>query len=157
MTQTRCIDCNSMGRKTPRPAYHPGPRCEEHWRAERRRRSNAVHAKRVEDTYGITGDEYWAIYEAQGGRCYICGRAKGKSKRLCVDHDHKKGCGHDPKMGCRKCVRALLCVFCNDVIGKLDPEALQRAIHVLKYAPAQQVLVLLVPSTTKGSEHDGGQ
>lgn len=151
MSQTRCIDCNAMGRQTDRPAYHPsreGPRCEEHWRIEKKRRSVAAHAKRIEDTYEISGEEYWAIYEAQGGRCHMCRRAKGKSKRLCVDHDHNcpensknKPGGHDPKNGCRKCVRALLCVFCNDVVGKLDADALARGIEVLENAPAQKVLV----------------
>lgn len=143
MAQTRCIDCRSMGRQSTRPAYNPGPRCEEHWRAERRRRSNAAHANRIAATYHITGEQYWAIYEAQGGRCAICQRGKGKSKRLAVDHDHKKGCGHDPKMGCPKCIRALLCTVCNDLIGKLDVPALLRAIDVLEHAPAQKVLVSL--------------
>lgn len=148
MAQTRCIDCNAMGRKTQRAAFNPGPRCEEHWRAEKRRRSTSTHAAYVEVTYGITGEMYWAIYEYQGGRCHGCGRAKGKSKRLCVDHDHNCPAnskntpgGHDPKMGCIKCVRALLCVFCNDVIGKLDVAALKRLIEVLENPPAQRVLI----------------
>jgi len=140
MVQTRCIDCNAMGRQSARPAYSPGPRCSEHWNVEKRRRSIAAHARRIEETYGITGDEYWSIYESQDGRCYVCQRAKGKSRRLAVDHDHHKGCGHDPKKGCRQCVRALLCTFCNDVIGKLDEASLARAVHVLKHAPAQGIL-----------------
>lgn len=36
MRQTRCIDCNAIGRKTSRAALKPGPRCETHWAEIRR-------------------------------------------------------------------------------------------------------------------------
>ena len=52
--------------------------------------------------YGITLEDYNAMYERQGGRCAICG-AGGK---LVVDHDHKTGK-----------VRELLCHLCNAMIG----------------------------------------
>lgn len=140
--QTRCVDCNAENRQTPRAAPKPGPRCLEHWRAQKRERARVVHAKRVEETYGITGDEYWAIYEAQGGCCAVCGVAKGYSRMLAVDHEHNKpGCSHDPKSGCRRCVRCLACTTCNKVVlGRYDVAALQRAITVLTDPPAQRVL-----------------
>ena len=138
--QTRCVDCNAAGVETSRAALKPGPRCEEHWRAERRRRSNANHARYIENTYEITGEQYWALYEAQGGVCQGCRRAKGKSKRLAVDHDHKKGCGHDPNVGCPKCIRALLCGICNKTVGYLDADSLRRLADVLENAPAQRIL-----------------
>ena len=156
-TQTRCIDCNAMGRSTDRPAYNPGPRCQEHWRAEKKRRAEVVHANRMVINFGISGEIYWGIYEFQGGCCYICRKATGKTKHLAVDHDHTLGCGHDPKVGCPKCIRALLCSRCNKLVAYLDAEALQRAIEVLKYPPAQQYLrqidqsqIEAVPSRTKG-------
>lgn len=82
--------------------------------------------------YGLTAEEYWLIYAAQGGVCYICRRANGARKRLSVDHDHKTGF-----------IRGLLCAPCNrDVIGHLrdDVEALQRAIDYLIYPPAFEVV-----------------
>lgn len=57
--------------------------------------------------YGITPEEYWAIYEYQGGFCYICRRANGKTVRLCVDHDHVTGF-----------IRGLLCKACNTFLGR---------------------------------------
>jgi len=80
------------------------------------------------NTYGITAEEYWSIYEFQGGVCYICRRANGKRKRLSVDHCHTTGI-----------VRGLLCSKCNkDVLGHLrdDPEALYRAAEYLNGPPA---------------------
>jgi hypothetical protein len=144
MIQTRCIDCLAMGRITSRAAIHgsaDGPRCDEHWRAEKRRRSDVEHGKRIELMFGITGEQYWAIYQAQGGKCYGCQRATGKKKRLAVDHRHNKpGCRHHPKTGCPKCIRALLCGSCNTVVARLDVPALKRLIYVLEHEPAQEIL-----------------
>jgi recombination endonuclease VII len=55
--------------------------------------------------YDITEDEYIRLYNAQDGRCAICG-IHPADKLLCVDHDHKTGL-----------VRGLLCVRCNTGIG----------------------------------------
>ncbi len=33
---------------------------------------------------------YWALYEFQGGKCYVCQVATGKKRRLAVDHEHNK-------------------------------------------------------------------
>lgn len=141
MRQTRCIDCNEMGRVTDRAAYNPGPRCMEHWREEKARRRKVAHGKHIENNFDITAEDYDDIYEAQGGVCFGCRRAKGLKRRLCVDHDHnKEGCEHDPKMGCRNCIRALLCSYCNEVLGRLDVDALARLITVLTDPPAQKVL-----------------
>lgn len=142
--QTRCIDCIAMGRITSRAAIHgsrEGPRCEEHWRAEKRKRGLDTHAKRIELEFGITSAEYWAIYQAQGGRCAGCQRATGARKRLAVDHEHNKpGCTHHPKVGCRKCIRALVCGPCNQMLGRYDVAALERLANILKNAPAQEIL-----------------
>jgi Recombination endonuclease VII len=139
--QTRCIDCNGAGVETSRPARHPGPRCDEHWREERRRRSKVAHANRIQDVYELTGEQYWALYEYQDRRCYGCRRATGQRKRLAVDHEHNKpGCEHDPKVGCPKCIRALLCGPCNKVVGILDADALRRLVEVLENPPAQRFM-----------------
>lgn len=64
------------------------------------------HGAMVAKTYGLTAAQYDALLKRQGGRCAIC-RAKPKSKRLAVDHDHKTGA-----------VRGLLCSRCNhDLMG----------------------------------------
>jgi recombination endonuclease VII len=123
-----------------RPAPHAGPRCATCHRAVKAARRTTAHGLYVLKTYGITEDEYWALYELQGGRCYICQRATGRSKRLAVDHDHAC-CPETP--ACGRCVRGLLCRSCNrDVLGHLrdDVEALRRAIDYLTNPPAKRVI-----------------
>lgn len=53
--------------------------------------------------YGITAEEYRVMYDAQEGKCYICGTYYPV---LHVDHSHDTGL-----------VRALLCRQCNVAIG----------------------------------------
>jgi hypothetical protein len=134
-----CVDCPPGTR---RPVTRPGPRCATHQRARKRAVAAKKHGEWIFRTYGITAEEYWAIYRAQGGVCYICQRAKGKDeqgrgrgKMLSVDHDHKTGE-----------VRGLLCGPCNkDVLGHLRDSiaALERAVTYLTDPPARRVLTRL--------------
>ena len=136
-----CKDCTAEGATTHRPAPFSGPRCATHHRLVTAQRKARAHERRTEANFGITGEQYWAIYHGQGGRCYICQWAKGITKRLAVDHDHKKcGDAHPAEQGCPQCVRALLCGPCNQMIGRLGVEALERAIVVLTDPPAQEIL-----------------
>ena len=137
----KCKDCAAEGIESLRPTPHPGPRCATHHRKRRKAVSEAAHGNRIENLYGITSEQYWALYEAQGGRCAICQRATGKSKRLAVDHDHRAGCGHDPKHGCPQCIRGACCTTCNVILlGRYNIDSLARAIHYLLDPPAQKVL-----------------
>ena len=138
-----CIDCLAEGVTTKRPAPHGGPRsarCTTHYRKVRRERKKYQHGRRIEATYGITSEEYWMLYEKQGRTCYVCQKSNGRRKRLAVDHDHNCTEGHDPNMGCPKCVRCLACGPCNQMIGRWNAEALKRAIEVLTDPPAKKVL-----------------
>ncbi|AXH46799.1 endonuclease VII [Mycobacterium phage Acolyte] len=131
-TPKRCVDCVKQGIVAKRKTPHPGPRCATHHRAKRRERSSGAWGLRIEATYGITPEEYWKIYEFQGGRCYICQRANGKVKRLSVDHDHKTGI-----------IRGLLCTMCNKyTLGWARDciEFFKRAIAYLTNPPAVQVI-----------------
>jgi hypothetical protein len=85
--------------------------------------------------FGLTPAEYVAIFEAHGGRCYVCGTRPGMT-RLCIDHDHSI-----PVM--RDAVRGLLCDECNYSRlprFKEDAAMLARAIDYLTRPPAQRVL-----------------
>lgn len=89
--------------------------------------SAKAHSSMIEKTYGLTSEQYDALLERQGGRCAIC-RARPKSKRLAVDHDHKTGV-----------VRGLLCSRCNhDLLGSAwDSLAMATALwHYMNTPPA---------------------
>ncbi|WIC40162.1 endonuclease VII [Gordonia phage Battleship] len=114
----------------------PGPRCATHHRQVRRNRRKYSHERHIGETYGITSEQYLQIYEAQGGVCYICQRARGLKKKLSVDHCHATGM-----------VRGLLCQKCNrDILGHLrdDPEAAQRIIDYLRAPPAVQAIGVII-------------
>jgi hypothetical protein len=93
--------------------------------------SNKAHRARVAKVYGIEPEDYDRLYAAQDGRCAICRRATGKTRRLSVDHDHATGK-----------VRGLLCRPCNQMLGHArdDPDFFMRAVQFLMYPPANSVL-----------------
>jgi hypothetical protein len=135
-----CKDCRAYGILTSRPAPHPGPRCVTHHRAWRKRTKANAHGRMVEVQYGITAEQYWRLYAAQGGVCAICRKANGKTKRLAVEHEHGLCDDHPPDRGCPRCIRCLSCGRCNRLIAFLGPDALRRAIGVLEDPPARKVL-----------------
>lgn len=124
-----CKDCKS----TTRDLTRPGPRCATCWRAKTVERKEAAHGQHVEKTYGITPEQYRMIYEAQGGRCAICRRATGATRRLAVDHNHKTGE-----------IRGLLCKPCNryglGMFARDNPEIFDRAAEYLRNPPAREIL-----------------
>jgi hypothetical protein len=134
-----CVDCIAEGVTTVRPIVSEGklakfsgprkPRCVTHARARRNATRLNNHARMVEKTYGITGEQYWALYEAQGGRCAICRWASGKVKRLAVDHDHETGR-----------VLGLLCGRCNVNRGFYGNESLVRWIEYNLDPPAPKTI-----------------
>lgn len=112
----------------------------------------------IKITYGMTPEQYRALYLAQQGRCYICRTAKGihpddpkgrGGRRLGVDHNHAIGHGR------ADAVRALLCTggdrTCNRIIGWLNAPGLLRAHEVLTQAPAQAVFRIMAE---EGAEPD---
>lgn len=78
--------------------------------------------------YGVTPEEYDALWEMQGGICAICKQpetARGRNGAICelsVDHDHEGGT-----------VRGLLCKACNMGLGQFrdDPARLRAALQYL--------------------------
>lgn len=90
-------------------------------RAARERARN----RHVERVFGLTAEQYKALWEFQGGRCFICLGAGG-GRAFAVDHDHATGQ-----------VRGLLCaVKCNyELLGRFDLAALERAVDYLRNPP----------------------
>lgn len=127
-----CKDCIAQGLPPNRVAKYPGPRCATHHREFKAARKSVSWEQRIKALYDLTAEEYWEIYDFQGGCCYICRRSNGKKKRLSVDHDHQTGF-----------VRGLLCTMCNKYIlgwSRDNPDMLQRAIDYLWHPPAVDVI-----------------
>lgn len=132
----QCKDCITEGITTKRPATKPGPRCVTHYRAFGKATRARVAAKRIEKVYGLTVEQFEALWAAQGRRCAICWRPV-RVRRPAVDHDHETGE-----------VRGLLCRKCNyDLLGFYSVAALIRAARYLMKPPAFEVLGrIIVPS-----------
>lgn len=98
-----------------------------------RARQDRAHDAYVCKVYGLASGDYKRLYDAQGGCCYICQRATGKTRRLAVDHDHKTGL-----------VRGLLCKVCNRLLGHArdDKEFFYRAGDYLSAPPAERIGII---------------
>ena len=80
--------------------------------------------KRLEYLYGINIEQYNDLFDAQNGRCAICGIHQSElDKKLYVDHDHNTGV-----------VRGLLCQKCNSALGMFcdSLDLLQSAFEYLE-------------------------
>ena len=56
--------------------------------------------------YNISLEDYDQMFEAQNGKCKICGTEENNNRRFSVDHNHETGK-----------VRGLLCYRCNTSLG----------------------------------------
>lgn len=85
--------------------------------------------------YGLTAEQYKALWEACGGKCMMCKRFKARA----VDHDHSCCSG---KTSCGKCVRGLLCTRCNVFLGhsRDDPQVGYNMANYLIEPPAYEIL-----------------
>lgn len=91
------------------------------------RRANVKYAPKrrnleLYNRYHITTDQYHEILEQQNGCCALCGKhfleLTGRIKRLCIDHDHK--CCSTSAKSCGKCIRGLICLRCNAMLGWIE-------------------------------------
>lgn len=100
-------------------------------KAQQKERARKHHLLR---TYSMTVEQYWLLFDAQGGVCSICGR-KPRTRNLHVDHDHD--CCKGPK-SCGNCIRGLLCGGCNGrllVAARNNPAILRKAAEYLESGP----------------------
>ena len=97
--------------------------------------SQRAFFREIREKYSVTAEEYLALYKFQGGRCYICRKARGIGRRLGIDHCHITGR-----------VRGLLCTgskdpkTCNRLIAFFTTEALERAFQYTRNPPAYSFL-----------------
>lgn len=95
---------------------------QEVWRKSYAKHKDKYWARNLRVWYGITPEDYEAMFDAQKGLCAICGNPEQAGKQLSVDHDHTQNK-----------VRGLLCANCNTGIGKFgdDPSMLFKAVTYL--------------------------
>lgn len=118
-TATRCQDCAEIERGKTKAVK----------RAVKRKDDPAKHSRKdfiadLKKNYGLTLEQFQALYDSQDGCCAVCGIHESNFKRgLHVDHCHKSGQ-----------VRGILCTRCNPGLGYFEDsvEKLEMAITYLK-------------------------
>lgn len=113
---------------------------------QRGRVSLAARDVRLLENYGLTLDDYAALFAAQGGRCAICRGTRRKN--LDVDHSHSLladllAAGVEAVDAKRRSIRGLLCARCNRQIlrhARDDAALLRAAADYLDAPPAPVVL-----------------
>ena len=68
--------------------------------------------------FGLTPERFQAMLEAQGYTCVMCHGAFEDGERIAIDHDH--ACCPGNKGSCGRCVRGLLHLKCNLVVGYIE-------------------------------------
>ena len=121
MSRTKCPDCNY------RYTVGKSPRCNP---CRKKRTRDSAHNTHLQQTYGITIEDYYALLAKQDGTCWICDGGTSY-KYFATDHNHKTGE-----------VRGLLCATCNKTLGKFrdDPKRFSKAAAYLRLPPAREIL-----------------
>ena len=85
-------------------------------------------AASIKKLYGLTPEEWNALFEQQKGQCAICGNDfdMNKSKFIQVDHCHDTGV-----------IRGLLCTKCNVGLGAFG-DSLEMLLKAVQYLEAYQ-------------------
>lgn len=80
--------------------------------------------------YNISFSDYNKILKSQKDKCKICGRPQlGYWRRMAVDHDHACCPG---KKSCGKCIRGIICSYCNNILAALESEQYLKAVSYLE-------------------------
>lgn len=97
---------------------------------------DAYLAAMMFNAHGLRPEDWAALWNAQDGRCYLCGeQLVDRDRQVHVDHDHSC-CPRDHS--CQICRRGLACADCNLAIGHLREDAprLRRMADALEAAQA---------------------
>jgi len=128
--------CGKCGKNRAERFFTPRGRICMFCKRDKRRRS--TKDRRLNETYGISMEDYDRILALQGGKCAIC---KGTRKVYDVDHDHA---AERDGLPTRMTVRGLLCRRCNKRLlpaSKDDVQILANAIVYLQRPPARRLLL----------------
>ena len=89
------------------------------------------HKKNIQNPggkHGLDADEYWGMIFIQDNRCANVECGAENPTHIDHDHDHCPG-----KLGCRKCVRGVLCMRCNTMLGFYEKNK-KKFVGALRYA-----------------------
>lgn len=102
------------------------------WREANRDLAWAYWLKNI---HCLSPGDWNAMWQSQGGRCYLCGDELPLGKDTHIDHDHAC-CGR--RRSCKACQRGLSCSRCNRLIGLAgdDPDRIKRIAAALRAAKA---------------------
>lgn len=95
----------------------------EHHHRKPLERRRAISLRNRLKRFNLTVEQYEVLCSVYGNCCWRCRRPEtalgpgGRVQRLSVDHDHAC-CPGDGS--CGKCIRGVLCVGCNFVLGRID-------------------------------------
>lgn len=98
--------------------------------------------------YRLRQEDFERMLEAQNNKCAVC--EVGFEDTPIIDHDHK--CC-DGQVSCGKCVRSLVCVRCNILLGHLEKQA-DNLTKAFKYLQTWGVGLVVMTSDFQ-SEEDG--
>lgn len=103
------------------------------------RNAEKIRLKVTLRTWGLTEEQYVALFEAQGHKCAICGAERRELRNLAIDHCHKTGL-----------IRGLLCPDCNMGMGQFgdDPALLESAATYLRNGGVVHDEALRVPENS---------
>lgn len=106
-------------------------------REEYRADPQAALAKTMLSHHGMYPEDWAAMWQAQDGRCYLCGEPMDDlgARQIHIEHDHS--CCQNWR-SCRVCRRGLACHNCNTLIGLAgdDVARLRRIADALETAQA---------------------
>lgn len=81
--------------------------------------------------FNMTPEQWLDLYDKQEGKCAVCKVEQCASgRKFAVDHDHR--CCPTIGKCCGGCVRGLLCLLCNTLVGKIESNR-ERLNNVLEY------------------------
>lgn len=86
--------------------------------------------------YGLTWEDWWELFNAQGGWCAVCGK---EDRRLHVDHDHRADHKKTKKLWSQRgAVRGLICWVCNTALQAFrdNPNVMRAGGHYVEHPPA---------------------
>lgn len=128
----RCKQCRHEARRERMGAVKENPRCDtEEERIDRR--IKAMIRFRLKSVYNVTEDAYNWLAWSQNYVCFMCDELDSRITKdglpynLSVDHDHR--CCSENR-SCGKCVRHLLCMKCNTLVGIVESKP--KLYHLLK-------------------------